>query len=34
MEEDLFMLTKEEFCRIYGTTSEEYELLIKQTQEV
>lgn len=34
MEEDLFTLTKEEFCRIYGTTSEEYDLLIKQTQEV
>ena len=34
MEDDLFTLSKDEFCAIYGTTSEEYELLIKKTQEV
>lgn len=31
MEDDLFTLTKEEFCRIYGTTSEEYDQLVKQS---
>ena len=33
-EEDLLEMTKEEFCEKFGITSEEWELLQKQYQEV
>lgn len=32
-EDDLFELTKEEYCAKYSITSEEYEMLHKQFQE-
>lgn len=33
-EDDLFELTKEEYCAKYGITSEEYERIQKEFQEV
>lgn len=34
MEDDLFEMTEEEFCRTYGITHEEYNAIHKYYQEV
>lgn len=33
-EDDLFTMAMEDFCEEYGITPEEYEMLIKQSQEM
>ena len=33
-EDDLFEMDEQEFCQKYGVTKEEYNLLVKATQEV
>jgi len=34
VEDDLYELTKDEFCDKYDITSETYEMMVKQTQEI